>query len=72
MQLREELERFATEGLVPVLLCGAALRPSLRRFLERYLPTLVVLAPAEVASGARVRSLGVVALADSGALRHAG
>jgi flagellar biosynthesis protein FlhA len=59
------MERFATDGLTPVLLCGATLRPWVRRFLERYLPTLVVLAPAEIASAVRVRSLGMVALDDA-------
>ncbi|HXJ35886.1 MAG TPA: flagellar biosynthesis protein FlhA [Candidatus Eisenbacteria bacterium] len=59
------MERFATDGLTPILLCGATLRPSVRRFLERYLPTLVVMAPAEIAHTVRVRSLGVVALDDA-------
>jgi flagellar biosynthesis protein FlhA len=58
------METFATEGLTPVLLCGAALRPWVRRFLDRYLPTLVVLAPAEIAPAVRVRGLGVVTIDD--------
>jgi flagellar biosynthesis protein FlhA len=59
------MARFAGEGAPPVLLCSAALRPWLRRFLERYLPSLVVLAPAELAATARVRALGVVTLDDA-------
>ncbi len=59
------MERFATDGLTPILLCGATLRPSVRRFLERYLPALVVMAPAEIAHTVRVRSLGVVTLDDA-------
>jgi flagellar biosynthesis protein FlhA len=59
------IERFGREGTTPVLLCGAALRPRIRRFLERYLPGLVVLAPAEVAATARVRALGTVTLDDA-------
>ncbi|MGH7894687.1 MAG: flagellar biosynthesis protein FlhA [Candidatus Binatia bacterium] len=59
------MERFASDGLTPILLCGAALRPYVRRFLERYLPALVVLAPAEITPAVRVRSLGVVTLDDA-------
>jgi flagellar biosynthesis protein FlhA len=58
------METFASEGLTPVLLCGAALRPWVRRFLDRYLPSLVVLAPAEIAPAVRVRGLGVVTIDD--------
>jgi flagellar biosynthesis protein FlhA len=59
------IERFASEGVTPVLLCGATLRPWLRRFLERYLPGVVVLAPAEITGAVRVRALGVVTLDDA-------
>jgi flagellar biosynthesis protein FlhA len=59
------IERFAADGATPVLLCGATLRPWLRRFLERYLPGFVVLAPAEIAAAVRVRALGVVTLDDA-------
>jgi flagellar biosynthesis protein FlhA len=53
-------ERFAADDRPPVLLCGAALRPWLRRFLERYLPTLAVVTPAEITPSTRVRGIGVV------------
>jgi flagellar biosynthesis protein FlhA len=59
------IERFATEGATPVLLCGASLRPWLRRFLERHVPSLVVLAPTELATTVRIRALGVVTLDDA-------
>jgi flagellar biosynthesis protein FlhA len=55
-------ERVAAAGQTPVLLCGAALRPHLRRLLERYLPTLILLSPPEIAPTVRIRSLGVVTL----------
>jgi flagellar biosynthesis protein FlhA len=59
------VERAAADGLPPVLLCGAALRAGLRRFVERYLPTLTVVTPAEITPATRVRALGVVALDDA-------
>jgi flagellar biosynthesis protein FlhA len=63
--LRAWVERFAIEGVTPILLCGPRLRPWIRRFLERYLSGLVVLAPAEIAAGVRVRALGVVTLDEA-------
>ncbi len=61
-RLGDWLERFATQHLPPVLLCSAALRPHLRRLLERVLPSLAVISPPEIASNVRIRSLGVVTL----------
>jgi flagellar biosynthesis protein FlhA len=61
-RLGDWLERFAAQHLPPVLLCSAALRPHLRRLVERVLPSLAVIAPPEIASNVRIRSLGVVTL----------
>jgi flagellar biosynthesis protein FlhA len=58
-------QRFAADDLPPVLLCGAALRPWIRRFLERYLPQLAVVTPAEITPSTRVRGIGVVTLDDA-------
>ncbi|MFN8542724.1 MAG: flagellar biosynthesis protein FlhA [Candidatus Binatia bacterium] len=59
-RLREWTEAFGREGLTPVLLCSTGLRLHLRRLCERYVPLLTVVAPNEIASGVRVRSLGLV------------
>src|SRR5689334_14927781 len=64
-RLGEWIERFAGQHLSPVILCSTQLRPHLRRFVERVLPTLAVIAPAEIASNLRVRSLGVVSLDEN-------
>src|SRR5262249_13071478 len=61
-RLGEAIEQFATQGLPPVLLCSAALRPHLRRLIERYLPALVIVSPAEISPTVHVRSVGVVSL----------
>jgi flagellar biosynthesis protein FlhA len=65
VRLGESIARFAADGLPPVLLCGAALRPWLRRFLERYLPALAVVTPAEITPATRVRGIGVVTFDDA-------
>jgi flagellar biosynthesis protein FlhA len=58
-------ERFGQQHLQPVLLCGATLRPHLRRMLERYIPSLVLLSPQEIAPSVRIHSLGVVTLDEN-------
>jgi flagellar biosynthesis protein FlhA len=58
--LAREMERVAAMGYQPVLLCSARLRLALRRFTERALAALVILAYNEVAPQVEVTTLGVV------------
>jgi flagellar biosynthesis protein FlhA len=58
--LKEEGERAMAQGLTAVLLCSSQLRLPLRRLLERYLPTLHVMAYNEVAARAEVEFVGQV------------
>jgi flagellar biosynthesis protein FlhA len=44
----------------PVLLCPSPARYHLRRWLEPFLPKVIVLAPAEIPAEVRVRSIGTV------------
>jgi len=64
-RLGEAVERMTMQQAPPVLLCSVALRPHLRKLVERYLPTLAVIAPPEIAPDARIRSLGVVTLDEN-------
>jgi flagellar biosynthesis protein FlhA len=50
----------ANGGDRPVLLCTAAVRPYLKRYLERFLPRLVVLSHNEITPETRVKSIGVI------------
>jgi flagellar biosynthesis protein FlhA len=59
------VERFATQGASPVVLCSSGLRLHLRRFVERALPSLALLAPEEISAQVRLRSLGVVTLDEN-------
>ena len=61
-KLAEVAEPFAMQGRQPVLLCSSTIRGHLRRFLERFLPSLALLAPGEIPSSVRLQSLGVVRL----------
>lgn len=56
------VEKAAGEGVQPVLLCQPAVRPFLRKIIERVLPSVAVLSYSEVAQGAEVNSVGLVAM----------
>jgi flagellar biosynthesis protein FlhA len=58
--LSKEMERVASLGHNPILLCPARLRLALRRFSERSLSALTILAYSEVAPQVEVTTLGVV------------
>lgn len=62
-RLVESVKRLtgaAPTAALPVLLCPSPARYHIRRWLEPFLPKLTVLAPAEIPSEIRVRSLGTV------------
>ncbi|MEO8736334.1 MAG: flagellar biosynthesis protein FlhA [Edaphobacter sp.] len=50
----------AATSALPVLLCPSPARYHVRRWLEPFLPKVIVLAPAEIPSEIRVRSIGTV------------
>jgi flagellar biosynthesis protein FlhA len=64
-RLGEWVERLARQHVSPVLLCSTPLRPHLRRLVERPIPALAVVAPGEVSTTLRVRSMGVVTLDEN-------
>lgn len=59
-RLQSEVDRAASQGYQPVLLCGTQLRLPLKRALQNSLPSLSVLAYNEVASRAEVEFVGQV------------
>lgn len=60
--LQEIVTNFTTKGLQPILLCSPNARMSLRKTLEKYLPTLVVLSHNEIMRDVNIKSLGMVEL----------
>lgn len=59
-QLQAEVEKLATLGHHPVVLCSPRIRPHLFVLAERFVPNLVVLSYAELVPEAQVQSRGVV------------
>jgi flagellar biosynthesis protein FlhA len=62
-KLQEAVDAATGQGYQPVLLCGTGLRLPLRRLVERYHPTLDVLAYNEVSSRAEVEFVSQVTAA---------
>lgn len=59
--LKIEYDRATMSGNQPVLLCGAQLRLALKRFLDRHVPNLPVLAYSEISAKAEVEFIGQIA-----------
>ncbi|MCS7220741.1 MAG: flagellar biosynthesis protein FlhA [Anaerolineae bacterium] len=64
-EVRAQVERMITRGYQPTLLCSSRLRLPLRRFLQRSLPTLAILAYNEVASGVEIYTEGMIELEEA-------
>src|SRR5690606_8642746 len=67
LRLGRACEDFAAHDRSPALLCSSGLRPRLRRLVERFLPSLAILSPAEIPAQVRIQSRGAIDLGDEGA-----
>jgi len=52
------------KGLQPIILCSTQARRFMRKLIERFLPSLVVLSNAELAPSARLYTMGVLKYED--------
>jgi len=60
--LGREVEKTTAMGLQPILVCSPILRRHLRRMVEQFVPSLVVLSHAEIGNNVRFKSTGKVQL----------
>ncbi len=60
--VRTQVERMAAMGYQPVALCSPRTRLHFRRLAERMLPTICVLSYNELATGAKLETVGMVTL----------
>jgi flagellar biosynthesis protein FlhA len=58
------VETFGKRGLLPVFLTAVGVRRHLRQLISHYLPQIAVLSHNEIASGAKIQSLGVIRWPD--------
>ncbi len=64
-RMRDAMELFSPLGYQPIILCSPNIRGHVKRFTERFFPNLVVLSHSEIASGARINSIGSVRLENA-------
>ncbi len=64
---RLQVERMGALGHQPVALCSPRIRIHFRRLAERMVPSLAVLSYNELASGAKLETVGMVTIADESA-----
>jgi flagellar biosynthesis protein FlhA len=58
-----EIERVASTGFEPIILCSSRVRLAMRRLLERRLPNVTVLSFAEITPQATVEAVGSIEVA---------
>jgi flagellar biosynthesis protein FlhA len=61
-ETRDQAERMASMGYMPVAICSPRVRIHYRRLAERMAPTLAVLSFNELASGVKLETMGMVTL----------
>lgn len=62
--LMEKTEEITAKGIPPVLFVSQPIRYAMRRFVEKYSPTLNIIAHTEVADNVQIDSLGTVLIKD--------
>ena len=62
--LMEKTEEITSKGIPPVLFVSQPIRYAMRRFVEKYSPTLNIIAHTEVADNVQIDSLGTVLIKD--------
>jgi len=60
-QMQKTLEGCVFSSGIPVLLCHPSVRSPLRKLTERFIPNLCIVSANEIATFAKVRSIGTVA-----------
>jgi flagellar biosynthesis protein FlhA len=63
--LGENLQKFSTVNQQPIVLCSAQIRLPLKRFIDRFIPNLVVLSYNEILSTVKIQSLGTVRIGNA-------
>ncbi|TFG91563.1 MAG: EscV/YscV/HrcV family type III secretion system export apparatus protein, partial [Syntrophobacterales bacterium] len=54
------MDRFASYGNPPIVLCSANTRSHLRKIMERFFPNIIVLSHNEITPNVNITSLGMV------------
>jgi flagellar biosynthesis protein FlhA len=64
--ISREVEKVMGLNLQPIILCSPAIRRHLRRMVEQYLPSLMIISHAEIAQNISVKATGKVEINNAG------
>jgi flagellar biosynthesis protein FlhA len=63
--IMQKLEKFTSLNCQPIVLCSAQIRSHFKKFIDRFIPHLVVLSYNEILSTVKIKSLGTVGVSDA-------
>jgi flagellar biosynthesis protein FlhA len=63
-RLAEQVEKFGSRNLQPLVLCSGQVRAHFKKLADRFIPQMVVLAYEEILPTVRIQSIGVAELTD--------
>ncbi|MBW1900202.1 MAG: flagellar biosynthesis protein FlhA [Deltaproteobacteria bacterium] len=63
--LAKRIEHISSLNQQPIILCSAQIRSHFKKFLDRFIPNLVVLSYNDIVNNAKIQSLGTVGLSDA-------
>jgi flagellar biosynthesis protein FlhA len=63
--LAKKIEHISSLNQQPIILCSAQIRSHFKKFLDRFIPNLVVLSYNDIVNNAKIQSLGTVGLSDA-------
>ncbi|MEK7824904.1 MAG: flagellar biosynthesis protein FlhA, partial [Nitrospirota bacterium] len=62
---KETVNKVNSKGYQPLLLTSPAIRGHMKRFIERFIPNLIVLSPNEISGHVKIQTIDTVRLADA-------
>jgi len=63
--LAKRIEHISSLNQQPIILCSGQIRSHFKKFLDRFIPNLVVLSYNDIVNNAKIQSLGTVGLSDA-------
>jgi flagellar biosynthesis protein FlhA len=63
--LAKRIEHISSLNQQPIILCSGQIRSHFKKFLDRFIPNLVVLSYNDIVNSAKIQSLGTVGLSDA-------
>lgn len=63
--LAKRIEHISSLNQQPIILCSGQIRSHFKKFLDRFIPNLVVLSYNDIVNNAKIQTLGTVGLSDA-------